>query len=86
MLNEASSKFISSSIHPDRHFIHLASVYFIITYIKERIKIPLKLDGQWPRTVTKYSVVKLPLNPDEQWPRTVAKYSVVKFPLNPNGQ
>ncbi len=43
-------------------------VYFIITYIKGRMKLPLKLNRQWPRTVAKYSenVMKLPLNPDGQ--------------------
>jgi hypothetical protein len=35
----------------------LSSVYFIITYIKRRMKLPLKPDGQWPRTIAKKKVV-----------------------------
>ncbi len=51
---------LNSSCHPSSRMnisSISSSVYFIITYIKGRMKLPLKPDGQWPRTVIKKKVV-----------------------------
>ncbi len=51
---------LNSSRHPSSRMDILSIpsfIYFIITYINGRMKLPLKPDGQWPRIVVKKKIV-----------------------------